>query len=191
MFLRDNEVGRRVAPHLRRGDRVLDYGSGTGRISRWLAREVGIEPTLADLVEYGNRRREFPFVRMDDPFRVPAPDRSFDVVLLLFALHHNPYEAQTKVLAEAGRLAGRRLVVFEDTPLSRVDRAFNVAWDRMLNLRHGVPCPFAFRDVREWTEVFLEHGWEVRHAETYRPWWPTLGTYHHTAFVLERPTEAD
>src|SRR5437867_3218905 len=117
MFLRDNEVGRRVAPYLRRGDRVLDYGAGTGLISRWLAREVGIESTLADLVEYGNRRRDFPFVKMDDPFRVPQPDRSFDVVLLLFTLHHNPYEAHTKVLGEAGRLADRRLVVIEDTPL--------------------------------------------------------------------------
>jgi SAM-dependent methyltransferase len=188
VFLRDNEVGRRVAPHLRRGDRVLDYGAGTGLISGWLARRVGVEPTLADLVEYRNRRRDLPFLRMRDPFEVPAPDRSFDAVLLLFALHHNPYEAQTKVLGEAGRLAGRRLIVMEDTPLNRVDRAFNAAWDRVLNLRHGVPCPFAFRGVREWTEVFLEHGWEVLHTETYRPLWPTLGTYHHTLFVLERPT---
>jgi len=108
------------------------------------------------------------------------------VVLLLFALHHNPFEAQGKVLAEAVRLADRRVVVMEDTPTNRVDRAFNVLWDKVLNLRHGVPTPFAFRDADEWVGLFEEHGLQVRHVETYRPKWPTLGTYHHSLFVLDR-----
>jgi SAM-dependent methyltransferase len=185
VFLRDNEVGWRVARHLHPGERVLDYGAGTGLISRWLANRVGVRPTLADLVDYGNRLQDLPFVKMDDPFHVAAPDAAFDTVLLLFALHHNPYESQTKVLSEAVRLAGRRLIVIEDTPMSRVDRAFNVFWDWVLNLRHGVPTPFAFRTVPEWTEVFMEHDLQVRHVESYRPRWPTLMTYHHTLFVLE------
>jgi ubiquinone/menaquinone biosynthesis C-methylase UbiE len=188
VFLRDNEIGRRIAPHFRRGDRVLDYGAGTGLISRWLAQRVGISPTLADVVEYGNRRRDLPFLRMDDPFGVPAGDGSFDVVLLAFALHHNPHEAQSKVLDEAIRLARRSLVVLEDTPLSRLDRLFNVFWDKVLNLRHGVPTPFAFRTAAEWIAVFEEHDLVVVHAETYRPMWPTLGTYHHSLFVLEPTT---
>jgi SAM-dependent methyltransferase len=186
MFLRENEVGRRVAPHLRPGQRVLDFGSGTGRMSRWLARNIGVEPTLADVVEYSNRRRDLPFVVMDDPYHVPADDGAFDAVLLLFALHHNEFEAQPKVVAEAARLSAGRVIVVEDTPLSRVDRAFNVAWDKVLNLRHGVPTPFAFRGLDEWGSVFGEQGLALRHAETYRPMWPTLKTYHHTVFVLDR-----
>jgi hypothetical protein len=186
VFLRDNEVGRRVAPHLQPGDRVLDYGAGTGLISRWLAGAIGIRPTLADLVEYGNRCRDLPFLRMEDPFHVPADDGAFDAVLLLFALHHNPYEAQSKVLGEAIRLADRRLIVIEDTPTTRVDHVFNVFWDKILNLRHGVPTPLTFRSVDEWREVFMEHGLAVSHVESYRPKWPTLMTYHHTLFVLER-----
>jgi SAM-dependent methyltransferase len=184
VFLRENEVGGRVAPHLRTGERVLDYGSGTGLISRWLAERVGIRPTLADLVDYGNRQRSFPFIKMEDPFHVPAEDGAFDVVLLLFALHHNPYEAQEGVLAEAARLASRRLIVLEDTPMSRVEWAFNAFWDKVLNLRHGVPTPLAFRRVEEWREVFCRQGLVPVHAESYRPMWPTLGTYHHTLFVL-------
>jgi SAM-dependent methyltransferase len=186
VFLRENEVGARIAPHLRRGWRVLDLGAGTGRMSAWLARAAGIRPTLADLVEYPNRRRDLPFVAMDDPYHVEADDRSFDAVLLLFALHHNPYEAQPKIVAEAVRLAAARVVVVEDTPTSVVDRAFNVAWDKVLNLRHGVPTPFAFRGVREWREVLEGEGLSVRHLETYRPMWPTLKTYRHTLFVLDR-----
>ena len=165
---------------------MLDYGAGTGLVSRWLAVRAGVQPTLADLVDYPNRRREFPFVPLEDPFHVPAEDRSFDAVLLLFALHHNPYEAQGKVLAEAARLASRRLIVLEDTPMSRVDHVFNVLWDKLLNLRHGVPTPCTFRSVDEWLGVFGEHDLEAVHVESYRPKWPTLMTYHHTLFVLER-----
>lgn len=185
MFLRDDEVGKHVAPHLERGWRILDYGSGTGLISRWLAQKVGVEPTLCDLVEYSNRRREFPFVSMTDPFHIPEPDAAFDAVILLFALHHNEYPDQTKVLTEAARLAARRLIVIEDTPFNAVDRVFNVGWDKVLNMRHGVPTPFSFRGVDEWHSVFEEHDLTVRHTESYRPLWPTLGTYHHTLFVLQ------
>lgn len=186
MFLRENEVARRVAPHLIPGEEVLDFGSGTGRLSAWLARNTGVRPTLTDLVQYSNRRQELPFVRLDDPYQVPACDGSFDVVLLLFVLHHNPFDAQGKVLAEAARLARRRLIVIEDTPFGRMDQAFNAAWDKLLNLRHGVPTPLAFRPVQEWLGVFDELGLGVRHVESYRPKWPTLMTYHHTMFVLDR-----
>ena len=151
-----------------------------------MAATIGIRPTMADLVEYRNRRRDFPFLRMEDPFHVPAEDGAFDAVLLLFALHHNPYETQGKVLGEAVRLAARRLIVIEDTPTTRVDHVFNVLWDKILNIRHGVPTPLTFRSVDEWREIFMEHGLTVCHAESYRPKWPTLMTYHHTLFVLER-----
>lgn len=185
MFLRENEVGRRVAPHLEAGETVLDLGGGTGRVSMWLARKARVRPTLADVVPYPNRRREFPFLAMDDPFHVPAEDRSFDVVLMLFALHHNRYESHGKIVAEAIRLMRRRLIVIEDTPFDRVDRAFNVAWDKVLNMRHAVPTPFAFRPVGEWLDIFMEHGMQAVHVESYRPRWPTLMTYHHSVFVLE------
>jgi SAM-dependent methyltransferase len=190
MFLRENEVGNRVARHLSPGWRVLDYGSGTGLVSRWLAERRGIAPVLADLVEYRNRRRDLPFLKLEDPFHVPSPDRAYDAVLLLFALHHNAYEAQGKVLAEAARLADRRLIVIEDTPFNRLDRAFNVFWDRALNLRHRVPTPLAFRSVEEWLAMFMEHDLESVHVESYRPTWPTLMTYHHTLFVVEHGTHA-
>jgi len=141
---------------------------------------------LADLVEYRNRRQDLPFLKLEDPYHVPAPDGAYDAVLLLFALHHNPYEAQGKVLAEAARLSGRRVIVIEDTPFNRVDHAFNVFWDKALNLRHGVPTPMAFRGEEEWLAMFMEHDLEAVHVESYRPRWPTLMTYHHTLFVLER-----
>jgi len=168
---------------------VLDYGCGTGYVSRWLAANAGVDPTLADLVDYSNRHRGLRFLRLEDPFHVPAEDGSFDVVLLLFALHHGPYEAQGKVVGEAARLTRRRVIVIEDTPASRLDLALNTAWDKILNWRHAVPTPCTFRSVEEWPAVFMEHGLETVHVETYRPKWPTVMTYPHTLFVLDREQE--
>ena len=186
MFLRENEIGGRLAPHLEEGTTVLDVGSGTGRIMRWLADRVGVRPTLADVIEFDNRVLDFPYVRLDDPLALPFPDRSFDTVLLLFVLHHlERWEDQETIVREAARVTGRRLLIIEDTPTSRLDRAMNVAWDWVLNLRHGVPTPFTFRSVEGWTDVFERSGLRVEHAETYRARWPTLMTYHHTLFVLE------
>ena len=35
----------------------------------------------------------------------------------------------------------------------------------------------------------MEHGLGITYTETYRPKWPTLMTYHHTVFVLDREQE--
>ena len=42
---------------------------------------------------------------------------------------------------------GHRVIIAEDTPGSRVDRALNSAWDWLLNIRHGVPTPFTIEVV--------------------------------------------
>src|SRR5687767_878716 len=127
VFLRENEIGGRLAPYLEPGMEVLDLGAGTGQIARWLVRRTGIRPTLADVVDYGNRVRGLPFIQMDDPLNVPAEDGAFDTVIMLFVLHHmDLWEDQEHLVAEAARVARRRLLLIEDTPTSRVDRWFNV-----------------------------------------------------------------
>jgi ubiquinone/menaquinone biosynthesis C-methylase UbiE len=186
VLLRENEIGRKLAPHLAPGEELLDLGSGTGLISRWLARRVGIRPTLADVTEFDNRVLDFPYVRMVDPLSVPVDDRSFDTVMMLFVLHHvERWEDQERLVAESRRIARSRVLILEDTPKSRLDRIMNTGWDWMLNLRHGVPTPFTFRTVDGWSTVFRRLGLRLRATDTYRAKWPTLMTYHHTLFVLD------
>ncbi|MEX0991814.1 MAG: class I SAM-dependent methyltransferase [Actinomycetota bacterium] len=187
MFLRENEEGSKIAPHLEAGQTLLDLGAGTGFMARWLRDRTGVAPTTCDVVEYGNRDRSIPFVLQDDPFRVPVEDSSFDVVLLMFVFHHiESFEDQFRLLDEAIRVARRRVIITEDTPRTRTDRLFNTGWDWLLNWRHGVPTPFTFRGVDEWTQVFKERDLSLTAVETYRPMWPTLKSYPHTLFVLDR-----
>jgi SAM-dependent methyltransferase len=187
MLLRENEEGRRIAPHLEPGSTMLDLGAGTGFMARWLRDQAGVHATCADVVDYANRERDLPFVRLNDPLRVPVRDGSYDAVLMMFVLHHmRRWDDQLRLLDEALRVTRRRIVIAEDTPLSRLDRLFNVGWDWILNLRHGVPTPFTFRSVEDWTGIFEARDLSIAHVETYRPLWPTLKTYHHTLFVLDR-----
>ncbi len=187
MFLRENEVGMRLAPHLERGQTLLDLGAGTGFISRWLKERTGVEPTLTDVVSYHNREKDLPFLELEDPFRVPVTDGSFDLVMLLFVFHHvDTFEGQERLLDEARRIARRRLLVLEDTPRTRTDLVFNKGWDWLLNRRHRVPCPFTFRSADAWSDVFKGRDLAIAHTETYRPMWPSLRTYPHSLFVLDR-----
>src|SRR5207247_10192218 len=75
MFLRENEEGNRIAPHLRTGQTMLDLGAGTGFMSRWLRDKAGVRPTLCDLVDYGKREATLPFVLQSAPTRVPIEAR--------------------------------------------------------------------------------------------------------------------
>ena len=186
MFLRENEVVRKLAPWIDPGHTFLDVGSGTGLVARRLASLTGAAATACDVNEFGNRI-DLPYLRQTDALRVPADDRSFDVVVMCFVLHHIPsFEDQLVVAAEAMRVARRRVLIMEDTPFHKVDLVFNKAWDWLLNQRHGIPIPFTFRTREAWTEVFSRDGFRVGHTESYRPKWPTLGMYHHSLFVLDR-----
>jgi hypothetical protein len=89
-------------------------------------------------------------------------------------------------LLQAFRIAGERVIIAEDTPHSRIDRIMNTGWDWLLNWRHGVPTPFTFRSADEWVDVFKGRDLSIASVETYRPKWPTLMTYPHTLFVLDR-----
>src|SRR4051794_14274467 len=68
MFLREDEEGNHIAPHLEAGQTLLDLGAGTGFMARWLKRQTGVRPTLTDVVDYHNRDRSLPFIKQDDPF---------------------------------------------------------------------------------------------------------------------------
>ena len=186
MFLRENEVVRKLAPWLSPGETFLDLGSGTGLVARRLAKVSGASATGCDAFEFGNRI-DLPYLQQTDPLKVPCEDKAFDTVIMCFVLHHIPaWEDQLRVAAEAMRVARKRVLVLEDTPFNSVDLLFNKAWDWILNQRHGIPVPFTFRSREEWTELFSADGYRVGHSESYRPKWPTLGMYHHTLFVLDR-----
>ena len=108
--------------------RLLDIGTGTGRLLEVLAPRVdsalGVDASKAMLALARARLSRAGLshcaVRLADMYRLPFADAAFDVAVLQMVLHHADEPAQ--VLAEAARVLcpGGRLVVVD---LARHERA--------------------------------------------------------------------
>jgi SAM-dependent methyltransferase len=112
--------------------RVLDYGCGTGSLTRLLAERfrstAGFDPSLESLRVARGRAARATFYESEEQI----PERSFDLVVLSGVLHHVPPTERLGVVASAVRRlrAGGRLAVFEHNP-------FNP-----LTVRAVKACPF-------------------------------------------------
>ena len=115
--------------------RLLDIGTGTGRILELLAPRVrqalGIDASKAMLALARARLSAPGFahcaVRLADMYRLPLPAGGFDLVVLQMVLHYA--EAPERVLAEAARILapGGRLIVIDLAAHARADLAAKLA----------------------------------------------------------------
>jgi ArsR family transcriptional regulator len=116
----------RLLPPGRLG-RVLDIGTGTGRLLEMLAprisRGLGVDASRTMLALARVRLASAAFshcsVRLADMYALPLPDASFDLVLLQMVLHYA--EAPDAAVAEARRVLapGGRLIVVDLAPHRR------------------------------------------------------------------------
>lgn len=115
--------------------RVLDIGTGTGRLLELLAPRVaaglGIDASRAMLALARARLARADLahlaVRQADMYRLPLPDRGYDLVLLQMVLHYA--DDPRSVLAEAARVLapGGRLVVVDLAAHGRADLSERLA----------------------------------------------------------------
>jgi len=84
--LRTNRICQILIPVLKSGWRVLDVGAGTCLISQKLRDAAGVDMTCSDIKDYNET--DLPLV-VSEPNHLPFDDDSFDVVLLIFVLHHS------------------------------------------------------------------------------------------------------
>ncbi len=88
---------------------VLDVGCGTGVLVDAIG-ELGYESVGMDSDEAAMAAMERPHI-VADIADIPAPDRSYDVVILNEILEHLPMGVFDGALAEAGRVARHRVIV--------------------------------------------------------------------------------
>jgi 2-polyprenyl-3-methyl-5-hydroxy-6-metoxy-1,4-benzoquinol methylase len=106
------------------GASVLDFGCGTGSLTRLLAgrfaRVAGYDPSAQSL---GMAREQAPAVTFYESDG-EIPDRGFDVAILSGVLHHVPPAERTTVLEHVVRKLspGGRLFVFEHNPYNPLTR---------------------------------------------------------------------
>jgi SAM-dependent methyltransferase len=136
-----DRVHKRALGQLARGvsgKAVLDWGSGTGRLSEWLighgARVAGVDVT-PEMVEVARRR--VPNGRFDviENSALPFPDDSFDLVVTAYVLQYYVRKDHS-VLHELVRVLrpGGRLVAIEQVTQGDLGRGGSIkAYEKMFN----------------------------------------------------------
>lgn len=142
-------------PH---ASRVLDIGGGWGFYVDPLKRARNCDVTVLDVVE--PEFRKAPVVTYEGE-RIPFPDGSFDISLLITMLHH--VESPEKVLSEAKRVTRRFVIVVEDLYRHWAGRLWTVLRDSIYNFEY-VGHPQNFRNRKQWVQSFRQLGFGL-HAE--------------------------
>jgi len=151
------ELVRRITPHLRGGDKVLDVGCGYGALGRAIMDSPlcpkGVEVRGLERVKRGGEAIP---VEAYDGVTIPHPDRSFDVVMLADVLHHeaDPH----RLIGECARVS-RRLLVIKDHQVKGPFAQQRISLlDWAANAPYGVPCLYRYNSPAEWDR------WKQRHA---------------------------
>jgi ubiquinone/menaquinone biosynthesis C-methylase UbiE len=173
-----------LTPHLAKDATVLDVGCGEGYVLDELRARGFANVEGADIVDI-RRNKNHPF-RLYDGATLPFPDRSFDLVVLSFVLHHVPNDRKLVLLEEALRVSRAKVVVVEDTP--------STAFDRVMNRRHGESyrrkiqstAAFGFLTAGEWRWLFRGMGLEPEMHPLSRFCRSIIQPFARTAFVLRK-----
>lgn len=179
---------RQVKP-LIRGQRVLDYGCGSGYLAARLAR-AGYDVFTTDVLDYRYQEaKHLPFVRMSVATDIPYPENSIDTALVQAVLHHIEPDDLPVVIRRLARIA-KHLLIKEDTydlPVELDGLAGAIAAQPLLKAFTGIPreaqyealvlidffanaiaqgipemnMPFEFKTIKEWRQILDMNGLTV------------------------------
>jgi SAM-dependent methyltransferase len=175
------------------GQRVLDYGCGSGYLAARLERG-GFDVFTTDVLDYRYQEaKHLPFIQMSSPTDVRYPDNSVDTALVQAVLHHIEPRDVPLVIQRLGRIA-KHLLVKEDTydlPLDLGERDRLVAAQPLLRAFVGLPrdaqfqalilidffanaiaqgipemnMPFEFKTIEEWRQILTSNGFSVNRIQ--------------------------
>lgn len=169
---------------IKKGEKVLDIGAGAGWTAREIQKRKNAKVILLDVIDFN--QTDLKLVLYDGE-KIPFSDNSFDSVLLIYVLHHA--ENPLKVLKEAKRVSGARIIIFEDTYISLSGKIFLYLWDFITNLPSFLVKPFGekmsfnFKKVSEWKKIFKRLQLKIIFQEEFQ----SKKIVGHVLFVLKTP----
>jgi ubiquinone/menaquinone biosynthesis C-methylase UbiE len=133
---------------------ILDLGGGWGFYAEPLKRR-GHEHLILDVVNPAYQKAP---VVLYDGTKIPFPDQSFDVTVLVTMLHHviDP----ESLFREVDRVTRKKVVVIEDLYHHPIGRFWTICRDRLLNMEF-MDHPHQFRKHEEWSDFFKKLKFKV------------------------------
>src|SRR5271163_2203127 len=147
---------------------VLDIGCGDGTIAGLIAElrpDISIKGVEV-MVRPGCRIECFPF----DGSRLPFPDGSFDVCMLVDVLHHT--SGVSVLLREAARASRSNVLLKDHLSENAFDHATLRFMDWVGNRPHGVTLTYNYQSRAQWNGHFAACGLEVATFTTELPLYP-------------------
>jgi len=158
---RTHVVVSRVTPYLKKSDKILDIGSGTGDVA-FMLQQSGYNITPVDVADFhGIRLLE---TTIYDGKTLPFTNQSFDKAMLLMVMHHTPNPEA--VFKEAARVA-KEIIVIETSFSSRVMKPHTVISDAIGNLRLEAYWD-SYKPDSEWRKIFSNNGFMVADFNQYQ-----------------------
>jgi SAM-dependent methyltransferase len=154
---RVERLAEQIAPLLPPNARVLDLGAGDGAIARAvLSRRPDLTITALEVkIRHATLIQEIKY----DGHTIPFREAAFDCVILIDVVHHtwNP----VRVLAEARRVAGYRVILKDHVAGSSAARLTLSFMDWVSNAEYGINMPYTYWSRAEWSDMLTRAGLEV------------------------------
>lgn len=180
MMRKAGESFEHVKPFIKKSDKILDVGLGSGAFASFLKNHK-YNVTGVDVVNLSLYKDIQPEIYNGK--KLPYKDNQFDVALLVSVLHHCGKNKQNlKVLEETMRVS-KRVIVIEDSYRNEPERKFVSAMDQLANWefwRHPYLTNeewFKFIDKKKWRTVFAKEYSQLAFGAIYT---------HYCMYVLEK-----
>lgn len=143
------------ADFIEKGSKILDLGCGSGIVGKTFQEFFQAEIIGVDIKDC--RVCPIPF-KLIDGKNLPFPEKSFDVVLINYVLHHSK---DPQALLKESKRVGKKIIIFEDLPEG--------LFSKLICKFHGLsysklfrnPNFISFKSEMDWEKVFREIGLNV------------------------------